>query len=304
MSERWIPTGQHLRTLHRTPTASVRDFRCRPEACECGGEEHSDVVEITFPRAGAFVRHIGGREVLADPNRIAFFNRNQPYRVSHPVSGGDDCTLFIVADEIIQDIVAAFDPSVRERPDMPFPHHDAPSSPSLFAFHHRLLEWVASGNADPLAVDEHVLALAEAAVRASFACRGERSKPVKKITERIHARLVGDARTILNERYDEPVTLDGLARQVHSSAYHLARVFRRQTGLSIHRYLNRLRLRAGLNRVASGEPDLTALALDLGFNSHSHFTDAFRREFGVAPSAFRRSVNSQRLREMSTILEA
>jgi AraC-like DNA-binding protein len=32
---------------------------------------------------------------------------------------------------------------------------------------------------------------------------------------------------------------------------------------------------------------LTELALDLGYSSHSHFTDAFRREFGVSPAAFR-----------------
>ena len=34
--------------------------------------------------------------------------------------------------------------------------------------------------------------------------------------------------------------------------------------------------------------DLTALALDLGFSSHSHFTAAFRRAFGRPPAEFRR----------------
>jgi AraC-like DNA-binding protein len=48
-----------------------------------------------------------------------------------------------------------------------------------------------------------------------------------------------------------------------------------------------------------GADDLTALALELGFSSHSHFTDAFRAEFGRAPSRIRRST----LRELSKNLE-
>ena len=54
--------------------------------------------------------------------------------------------------------------------------------------------------------------------------------------------------------------------------------------MPIHRYLTQLRLRSSLERLADGANDLTALALELGFSSHSHFTDAFRREFGHAPS--------------------
>ena len=43
--------------------------------------------------------------------------------------------------------------------------------------------------------------------------------------------------------------------------------------------------------------DLTALALDTGFSSHSHFTAVFRRTFGSTPSAFRQaSRRTQRMR--------
>ncbi len=86
----------------------------------------------------------------------------------------------------------------------------------------------------------------------------------------------------------ERVTLDAVARAVHASPFHLARVFRQRTGAPIHRYLTRLRLRAALERLAGGANDLTALALALGFSSHSHFADAFRSEFGRTPSAVRR----------------
>jgi AraC-like DNA-binding protein len=85
-------------------------------------------------------------------------------------------------------------------------------------------------------------------------------------------------------------------RCFHSFA---ARVGRHHTrAWSFHRYLTRLRLRAALERLPDAS-DLTALALELGFSSHSHFTDAFRREFRRTPSEARRD-----WREMSKNLEA
>jgi AraC-like DNA-binding protein len=91
---------------------------------------------------------------------------------------------------------------------------------------------------------------------------------------------------------------------VHYSPYHLARLFRREVGVPIHQYVNRLRLAAALERLADGVADPTELALDLGYSSHSHFSDYFRRAFGTSPSAFRRLGTASRLRELSKNLKA
>ncbi|MGH9769987.1 MAG: helix-turn-helix transcriptional regulator [Blastocatellia bacterium] len=80
------------------------------------------------------------------------------------------------------------------------------------------------------------------------------------------------------------LTLDDIARAVGASPFHLARLFQRRTGAPVHRYLTCLRLRASLERLADGASDLAALAFELGFSIHSHFTDSFRREFGRAPA--------------------
>jgi AraC-like DNA-binding protein len=97
--------------------------------------------------------------------------------------------------------------------------------------------------------------------------------------------------------------LDDIARAVHSSTFQLARVFHCETGLPMHHYRTRLRLRAALERLVEAETDLTALALDLGFSSHSHFTSAFRRAFGITPSECRRRATVKGLREMSRNLK-
>jgi AraC-like DNA-binding protein len=98
-------------------------------------------------------------------------------------------------------------------------------------------------------------------------------------------RLTEDARHQLAARLGERVTLDAVAQACGASPFHLCRVFRAVTGDTLHRHLTRLRLRAALLQLDDRCDDLTGLALSLGFSSHSHFTAAFRREYGVTPSA-------------------
>ena len=87
-------------------------------------------------------------------------------------------------------------------------------------------------------------------------------------------------------------TIGLLAALAGASAYHLARVFREEVGMTVHRYVTRARLVLALERVMDGERDLAAVALESGFTSHSHFTARFRGLFGLAPSELRKIVTA------------
>ena len=78
-----------------------------------------------------------------------------------------------------------------------------------------------------------------------------------------------------------------------ASPAYLTDLFTRVEGISLHQYLTQLRLAHALVELPHTD-DLTALALDLGFSSHSHFSYAFRRGFGCTPSQFRESTRSGR----------
>jgi len=84
-------------------------------------------------------------------------------------------------------------------------------------------------------------------------------------------------------------TLAALAGLAGASAYHLARVFREEVGATLHDYLTRARLASALDRVLDADADLSAIAFDSGFASHSHFSARFRAMFGLAPSELRRA---------------
>lgn len=82
-------------------------------------------------------------------------------------------------------------------------------------------------------------------------------------------------------------SLHAVADAAYSSAFHLARTFRRHTGLSLHQYRLRLRMAAALALLEEGERDLAGLAHQLGFCSQSHFGAQFRSAVGVSPAQAR-----------------
>jgi AraC family transcriptional regulator len=88
--------------------------------------------------------------------------------------------------------------------------------------------------------------------------------------------------------FDGRVTLEILAEKLGISPFRLCRAFRQATGGTLHQHLTDLRLAAALERLPQYRERLTALALDLGFSSHSHFTHAFRGRFGRTPLAYLR----------------
>lgn len=85
-------------------------------------------------------------------------------------------------------------------------------------------------------------------------------------------------------------SLADMALLVGLSPSHFARKFRASTGTSLHRFVNRRRLRAALHALRSDTVPLAGLALDLGFSSQSHFTRLFSDLTGLTPARYRRQV--------------
>jgi AraC-like DNA-binding protein len=186
--------------------------------------------------------------------------------------------------------------------DRPFGTTHYPSGPFTDLVQRAVVGVLHRGGAPDLCADELLLTLlAKVVALAQPPGRAPQSRPD---TRRAHRALAAAVQTVLAGRFTERLPLAELSRVVHSSPYHLCRVFQQQLGLPIYRYRNRLRLRAALERLAGGERDTTALALDLGYSSRGHFSDSFRREFGLAPRTFRRYATTRRLRELSKILGA
>jgi AraC family transcriptional regulator len=86
---------------------------------------------------------------------------------------------------------------------------------------------------------------------------------------------------------DEDVSLAALAEQAGLSTFHLHRVFSGAAGETPKQYTLRLRLGRSAVMLLTGEESVLDIALSCGFQSHEAFCRAFRRRFGLTPSAYR-----------------
>jgi hypothetical protein len=87
---------QTWETLLDSPGVSVLDFRCRAHVEPLGPEEPNPTHSIVFVRRGVFLRNSQGEALVADANHVLFFNAGETYRYSHPLPGGDACTILAV----------------------------------------------------------------------------------------------------------------------------------------------------------------------------------------------------------------
>lgn len=280
-------------TLYQSPLLNVSDYVCQPRKRGMSDEEEAEKNGIVLLRHGSFTRHFGKRRVTADVNQAVFFSQESVYRVSHPSHCGDRGTLFILAAPILNEIVREFDPSVEENPNRPFRFVTGPCELSIFRRHRDFVMKLESAEASPLEqlwADETAIQLVADVLKSAFDHHLAPRETRRDSTDQDHVELTEAAKMYLAEHIGEVITLNEVARAVHASPYSFARIFRRQTGLPLHRYLTQLRLRASLERLTEDKSvDLTSVALDLGFSSHSHFTEVFRREWGITPSEIRKN---------------
>jgi len=266
-------------SLLETATLSVRDVRCSGGCRHKSPTECASAVHLVFPYRGAFLRHVGGTETVAEVNQMVFFNEDEDYAISHPVEGGDACLSVFVEPALLRELAPA--DQLSDGPAMRFGHprrHIDPHAQVLVALlRHGLLR----GAMEMLEAETLTLALIRRAL-------GERTSHAR-ISTYGREKLVARTKVLLAADPGRRWTLSAIAAEIGVSPVYLTQVFAQVEGVPLYRYQLRLRLARALDLLADC-PDLTMLALDLGFSSHSHFTAAFRQYYGRSPTEFRRAV--------------
>ena len=274
--------------LLTTPTLTVGEFHCPPDDASWRETNRiGDRAHLVFPRRSVLIRQLGREPVLATPNHTMLYNADQHYRRELHNSLGDHSVFVELSDESLAGAGAeCLDDAGRLRVT------HLPTDRRTHLLQHLLVRQLRSGGEGGLAAEEHATRLVLSALAATPR-RARRSN--RQRTTAAHRELAEAAKSELAADLGARKTLGELARKLHASPFHLARVFQAETGFTLARYRQALRLRAALERLPASERDLSALALELGFSSHSHFTSSFTREYGMPPSALR---NPRRVRAL------
>jgi len=104
--------------------------------------------------------------------------------------------------------------------------------------------------------------------------------------------IVGASLACLHRRPAEPWTLEMLSNEIGSSRSVLAERFTRLIGEPPLAYLARWRLQLAARRLQTTRDSVLQVALHVGYESEAAFNRAFKREFGLPPARYRKSLAS------------
>ena len=97
----------------------------------------------------------------------------------------------------------------------------------------------------------------------------------------------------LNEQYTRPdLNIAMAAEQFHISKKYVTQFLKDQTGKSFTEYVEELRLSRAMELLRGSELGITEISVQCGFSTQNTFYKAFRRRFGISPSAVRRGDNA------------
>ncbi|WP_158628888.1 helix-turn-helix domain-containing protein [Dyella choica] len=261
-----------MQTVLRTPHFEVISHVCQRPRVACGTVIGGLPARFIFTRRGSFMVHVGSRCWFARPGQAVFLGMGIEYHVTHPdAESCDCCTDVLISEEMLDMLGAHTDPG---QPCRAF-GHDLRFQKTHVELLRGLLRGGDADDAEEVLLDTLSYLTESYEAGTSAACG---IKVMRQVT-RVEEAIVG--------RAEENLGVEELAKVAGCSPFHLCRIFRACTGQSLRQFRMQQRLGSALGRLGDGERDLAALACDMGFNSHSHMTDAFRLALGMSPSEVR-----------------
>jgi len=265
-----------------TSVVNVSHVDCRGSCRHRSSEECSAHTHLVFPFRGVYLRHVGRDQAVADANHVLFFNKDQVYQVSHPVAGGDTSLVVSLAEPMLAELAPNNLLAPQATPTFNVQHLriDARAQALVMLLKHSLRK----GSIESLEAEGLSLTLISRALGPRTARAPGSTWARRRLVDRVKVLLASD----LSRRW----TLADIASEIGGSPVYLTQAFQRVEGLPLYRYHLRLRLARALDLIAERD-DLSGLAQDLGFSSHSHFSAAFRQAYGRTPTEFAKDFDSR-----------
>ena len=281
------------KTLFESETLQVGLFESRPSSDACGEVERQSLNAIALPLSGLFAKHEApGRQVTGTPSHAVYFAPDAPYRISFPGAIGDRAITLRFGDGLAPE-------QIDVRGDEGLASQGLLSAKAMML---RNLLWrrLEKGEADEFEAEAFGLDLLDV----SLASVRPGQLPVRRSALARRLRALERVKEAVASAPSAKWNVARLAGVANLSPFHLCHVFREMTGTSVYDYVLHERLSRALDAVLDGGDDLTAIALDAGFASHSHFTARFRSFFGCTPAALRRVASAAHLAELRKIVTA
>lgn len=270
------------RVLLDAPNLLLGHYRCAPG--DPRWETRNSIgplAHVVFPERPVTITREGIGPQLGDRNWALLYVPGQHYERRLVDPGGDECSYVALSPRLYADLLAG-----DRQVEPAFGAGRVLVDDQAWLGYQEVLRSLPYVGTD--ALEQQLLSVLREVLQLRPDVPGSALDGVEPHRSVEQDRRVHEACRILATRLDERVTLPDVAEAVGLSTYHFCRLFRAATGLTVHAYRKRLRLREAFAGCAS-RPDrkLAEVALSAGYASHSHMTTDFQAALAMTPSGVR-----------------
>ena len=110
---------------------------------------------------------------------------------------------------------------------------------------------------------------------------------IRKYTKS-QAELAEQASTYMLEHMDKKITIYEISEMLHVSQTQLKNSFRNYYGESVYKYIRSRKMQLAVTMLAEGQLSIMEISGIYGYENCSKFAAAFRKEYGLSPSSYRK----------------
>ena len=117
----------------------------------------------------------------------------------------------------------------------------------------------------------------------------EKSISALLLEQKILSSPMSNILNYIKENYDKHLTLTSVANEFHFNPSYLSRAFRKNTGFSFNKYVNKYRIVNAIKMLVETNKSITDIAMLNGFNSLNSFCKVFKSNVGVSPLIYKKN---------------
>lgn len=121
--------------------------------------------------------------------------------------------------------------------------------------------------------------------------------------ESIYSKPILFCLNYIDSHFNEGVTLECVAEQIHLNPCYLATLFKKETGKTFSNYVLNIRIRTAICLLTKTDYTYSQIAYSLAFCSQSHFTKTFHKHTGYTPKQYRMQFYNTNLSTVKPIIK-
>jgi len=115
--------------------------------------------------------------------------------------------------------------------------------------------------------------------------------PEKTTPKNSANRLLSEILNYICENFQTIENLEEISDNFLITKFHLCRIFKENTGMSVFSYINTLKIQSACNLLLNTNKSITEISEECGFSSHIYFCKAFKKQHGITPTKYRKNKN-------------